>query len=60
MKQYMSAYKTFSSDIPLGSVILIDDGEIELRVLRKNGNALECIIENDGILDQEKVLIYRV
>jgi pyruvate kinase len=47
-------YEAFSSDIPLGSLILMDDGEIELRVLRKTGNALECTIENDGILTSRK------
>ncbi len=47
-------YTSFSSDIPLGSLILMDDGELELRVLRKNGNALECNIENDGILTSRK------
>ena len=44
----------FSSDIPLGSLILMDDGELELRVLRKKGDALECTIENDGILLSRK------
>jgi pyruvate kinase len=48
------SYKAFSSDIPLGSLILIDDGEIELRVLRKRGEALECAIENDGLLGSRK------
>jgi pyruvate kinase len=48
------SYETFSSDIPLGSLILIDDGEIELRVLRKKGIALECIIDNDAILGSRK------
>jgi pyruvate kinase len=48
------SYKTFSSDIPLGSVILIDDGELELKVLKKHGSALECLIENDGILGSRK------
>jgi pyruvate kinase len=48
------SYKTFSSDIPLGSVILIDDGELELKVVRKIGNVLECIVENDGILGSRK------
>jgi pyruvate kinase len=47
-------YKAFSSDIPLGSLILMDDGELELRVLRKKGDALECTIENDGILTSRK------
>jgi len=47
-------YVSFSSDIPLGSLILMDDGELELRVLRKKGDALECSIENDGILSSRK------
>ena len=47
-------YQTFSSDIPLGSLILMDDGELELRVLRKRGDALECNIENDGVLGSRK------
>jgi len=48
------SYKSFSSDIPLDSVILIDDGEFELKVVKKIGNALECTIENDGILGSRK------
>jgi pyruvate kinase len=48
------SYTSFSSDIPLDSLILIDDGELELRVVRKKGNALECRIENDGILGSRK------
>jgi len=48
------SYETFSSDIPLGSLILMDDGEIELRVLSKHGNALKCTIENDGVLGSRK------
>jgi pyruvate kinase len=47
-------YEAFSSDIPLGSLILMDDGELEFRVLRKHGSALECSIENDGILGSRK------
>jgi pyruvate kinase len=48
------SYETFSSDIPLGSAILIDDGDLALKAVRKNGNALECVIENDGILGSRK------
>jgi pyruvate kinase len=47
-------YVNFSMDIPLGSLILMDDGELELRVLRKRGDALDCMIENDGILGSRK------
>ncbi len=48
------SYSSFSSDIPLGSNILIDDGELKFEVIRKIGNALECMIENDGILGSRK------
>lgn len=48
------SYESFSSDIPLGSLILMDDGELELRVSRKNGSALICTIENDGVLGSRK------
>jgi pyruvate kinase len=47
-------YPAFSSEIPLGSIILLDDGELGLKVLKKNGAALECKIENDGILGSRK------
>jgi pyruvate kinase len=47
-------YEAFSSDIPLGSTIMMDDGELMLKVLRKKGSALECSIENDGILGSRK------
>jgi pyruvate kinase len=48
------SYKTFSSDIPVGSLILIDDGELELKAVKRNGDALECIVDNDGILGSRK------
>jgi pyruvate kinase len=48
------SYKEFSSSVPLGSLILLDDGELELKVVKKIGNELECIIENDGILGSRK------
>ncbi len=47
-------YPAFAADIPLGSVILFDDGEISLRVLKRRGSALECIVENDGVLGSRK------
>jgi pyruvate kinase len=47
-------YKTFAEDIPVGSAILIDDGELELRAARKVEGMMECLIENDGILSSRK------
>ena len=46
-------YSGFSSDVPLGSRVLIDDGDIELKVIHHRGNTVECSVEND-ILGPEK------
>ena len=48
------SYPNFASDVPQGTVILIDDGELELKALRKNGAELVCSIENDGVLGSRK------
>lgn len=47
-------YKSFSSDVPIGSVVLMDDGELKMTVIRKIQNGVECLIENDGILGSRK------
>lgn len=48
------SYRAFSEDIPVGSQILIDDGEIELKVVERKGDSLECLIENEGTLTSRK------
>lgn len=48
------SYPAFVTDIEEGSMILIDDGELELKALRRRGNGLECHIENDGTLGSKK------
>lgn len=53
-KEIFVSHETFSSDVPVDSKVLIDDGELELKVLRKLGNTLECSIENDGVLGSRK------
>jgi pyruvate kinase len=47
-------YRPFVKEIPEGSAILIDDGDLELRAIKKNGDLLECLIENDGTLGSRK------
>ncbi len=47
-------YPDFASDIPLGSHILIDDGILELDVLARDGNTLECKVLNEGELGSRK------
>lgn len=47
-------HNKIAEDVPAGSSILIDDGEIELKVIKKNDGYLECRIENDGMLGSRK------
>jgi pyruvate kinase len=47
-------YREFAENVPVGSVILIDDGDLELKAIRKNGNSIECLVENDAILGSRK------
>jgi len=48
------SYLYFVRDVPVGSDILIDDGEIELKAVRTTGEALECLVVNDCILGSRK------
>jgi pyruvate kinase len=47
-------YRAFVSEVPPGSAILIDDGDLELRAIKSNDGFLECLIENDGVLGSRK------
>jgi pyruvate kinase len=47
-------YRGFVAEVPTGSAILIDDGDLELRAVKRAGDFLECIIENDGVLGSRK------
>lgn len=44
----------FTDEVPVGTSVLIDDGEIELKVTGKEGNSLECTVVDDGILGSRK------
>ena len=48
------SYEHFARDVPVGSSILIDDGFIALAVMKKDGEYLECHVENDGIIHPRK------
>jgi len=41
-------YPNFVEDVPEGSKILVDDGEMEMVVQKKHANYLECMIMNQG------------
>lgn len=47
-------YRNIATDVPAESVILMDDGEVKLTVIRRMGLELECMIENDAVLGSRK------
>jgi pyruvate kinase len=49
-------YCDIASHVPTGTYILIDDGEIEIKILEKDGNALVGRMENDGTLGARKTV----
>ncbi len=52
-KIYVSL-KSFATDVPAGSKIMIDDGEIELKAMKKEGDSLICKAVNDGLIGSRK------
>ena len=52
------SYENFVRDVPIYSRILIDDGDLELLVVKKEDNVLKCEVKNDGnILGRKSVNI---
>ncbi|MBT8045533.1 MAG: pyruvate kinase [Pontiella sp.] len=47
-------YEDFTDDVPDGSAILIDDGEIYLTVTSREEDELVCRAENDGAIKNRK------
>jgi pyruvate kinase len=47
-------YNNFVSEVPVGSHILIDDGEMSLTVVRKKSGRLYCMADNPGIIKGRK------
>jgi pyruvate kinase len=47
-------YANFANEIPVGTSVLIDDGDLEMKVVGKVGDALEALIGNDGEIKNKK------
>ncbi len=47
-------YPNFARDIPVGSSVLIDDGELELTIVGKQEEQLIAVIGNDGFIKNRK------
>jgi pyruvate kinase len=48
------SHDNFVQDVPVGSSVLIDDGDIALVVQAKDEEYLCCLVENDGIIKPRK------
>lgn len=48
------SYPHFVRDLRVGDDILIDDGEIDLKVVDKDDEYLTCVAQNDGVLGSRK------
>jgi len=48
------SYPHIVAEVPVGSCILIDDGDIELKVIDKNEEFLKCEVHNHGIIKLRK------
>ena len=48
------SYVDFAKDLSVDSVVLIDDGELEFRVLEKHDDYLLCVAQNAGELGSRK------
>ncbi|MEM5947284.1 pyruvate kinase [Spirochaetia bacterium 38H-sp] len=49
-----TSYEGFVSEVPAGAVVLVDDGDIGLKVKEKRENALICEVENAGVIKNKK------
>ncbi|HEV2453653.1 MAG TPA: pyruvate kinase, partial [Verrucomicrobiae bacterium] len=47
-------YENFVHDISVGDVVLIDNGAIEMKVLGKSGNKVECEVLTEGKLGSRR------
>ena len=47
-------YNYFVRDVSVGSKILIDDGDLELQVIKKQSDLLECMVMNKGTIKGRK------
>ncbi len=48
------SYPNFVDEVPVGAHILMDDGDLEFVVLRKQDEALVCEVQNSGMLKARK------
>lgn len=53
-EQISVSYPSIVKDVPVGNVLLIDDGETALQVIDKDATHLICVVQNDGTIGSRK------
>jgi len=53
-KRFSVSYDRLTDDVKIGDKILIDDGLVELQVLKVEGTEIECLVKNSGIVKDRK------
>ncbi|WWR15904.1 pyruvate kinase [Lachnospiraceae bacterium JLR.KK008] len=53
-KRASITYKNLKNDVQAGSVVLIDDGKIEMEVKEINGEDIICVVKNGGAVSNHK------
>ncbi|MDR1808994.1 MAG: pyruvate kinase [Prevotella sp.] len=53
-EQVSVSYPSIVADVPVGNVLLIDDGETALKVIDKTNAYLLCEVQNDGTIGSRK------
>lgn len=53
-KAFCVSYPQFIDEVPVGALILIEDGTIELEVVQKNSDELVCVARNAGRIAVKK------
>ncbi|MDZ7665189.1 MAG: pyruvate kinase [Desulfotignum sp.] len=48
------SHQGFVNDVPVGSSVLIDDGDVALAVMDRQDDFLVCHVENDGVIHPRK------
>ncbi len=53
-RELFVSLKTFAQEVPPGSMVMISDGDLELKALKKEGNSLISRADNDGVIGSRK------
>jgi pyruvate kinase len=53
-EKLFTSYPQFAEVVPVGAHVLIDDGEVDLEVVERQGNTLICVATNDGEIGSRK------